>query len=32
MREIKELPLEGLRDMQSCACACGERVGSGGGT
>ena len=31
MTNIKELPLEIMQELQSCACACGEKIGSGGG-
>lgn len=29
---VKELPRELLDEMESCMCACGSKVGSGGGT
>lgn len=29
---VKELPKEVLEEMLACACACGAKVGHGGGT
>lgn len=29
--KVKELPKEVLENLEACACACGEKIGSGSG-
>ena len=31
MTNVKELPLEVMQELQSCACACGSVTGKGSG-
>lgn len=31
MNKVKELPIEILENLESCSCACGQKIGSGNG-